>query len=1476
MKKRIVILLITIIAVIAGAFGFAACDTGNGDNTSTPGTTTPDTPDTPDKPGTPGKPNEKPSTCEHEYDYENAHESGSNGHILVCKKCGNKVVEQHDYADGNLYCRICKFHEHKYEKEIVSDKYLAEKATCEHAAKYYKSCECGEYSPRTFEYGTAEHDVKHVEANAATCKAQGNKEYWSCNTCERYYSDENCAEEIKDKASVITEITDHSYSGNMCKFCGKVQDKDITYDFTLNDDKQSYTLRRVSGSDVKGEMTIPATFNGLPVTVTEGYLRYSPQIYVFESDAVTKVIIPEGVKTIGTGTFVNCTALKSVTIPESVDTIDTNAFYNSGAQLVITVPGASVANEAFYKCDIESFTSGDGKCGISGSTFWECSIKNALFGQNTWIANGAFYQCNSLENITVPGPQKNSYGYSRFGELFSTMPATLKTITVTGTGDTFLGNGTGSTFVSGGYFENTNPVETIILGDGVTTLYNGAFSGCDNLKNLIIGNGLATIEANAFHRHVGIENLTIDDKNPNLVCIDGIIYNKNKTKAIYALKTLQGGIEFSETVTEIQSNAFADCTLITEIILPDGVTSIGRKAFYNCTGLTGITIPNEVAVIGDDAFGECKNIENAKLHTSTLKLITTENLKTVEITGGEEIGEKAFDNCKLESVILPESLKTIGANAFRNCKLLTSIIVPAGVTSISEGAFSGCTGLESITLPFIGGSAEIAENEYYYPFGYIFGNDYYNSEGTIYTQQYIYTPESDYNAGSANYCIPASLKSVTVTGGEIRCGAFYNCSELTDIILPDGTEKVGEDAFYGCDKLNYNSYRGGEYLGTASNPYQVLMKVESSDEIENFAVNDDTKVIYDYAFNTYKVLSDITLPDGLTTIGKGAFAGCNITGFTMPDSVKHIGMGVFSNCNKLTSITLSENITCISNSMFYGCGLTSITIPDGITNIEINAFASCHALNEITIPASVTTMGYNVFYNCNKNIRIYCEAASKPEGWDNEWNAGWSYTYDIIIWDCKNNDTAADGNIYTTIDGINYSLNNGEATVIRQNPSIGPAVVIPDKITYNSTEYEVTAIINGAFAYCAGIESITLPFTSSSADADLPFGYIFGSASYDGGVLTEQQIYDADRDVYNVVRYYIPEALKSVTILGGAIPYGAFRNCNGLESIVLPQDVTEISASALANCSGLKSFTIPANVVSIGTEAFYGCSGLSEITIPENVASIGEYAFARCTGLAQIIIPETVTTLGAYIFSNSGGALTVYCEATKKPEGWSSSWNSTIYNPEYRSVIWNCKNNDKDSNGYAYAVIDGLRYRIKNTAEVSSQPLNISGAITIPEKITYEDKEYEVTAIYERAFYNCVNLIEVVIPDSITSIGVYAFGSCKNLTSVTITNSVTEIGAGAFSGCSKLININIPTGLTKIEANTFAYCYGLTEITIPVSVTEIGASALGEYTSYITYEGTTEQWNAITKANNWLSNYFGDCTVHCTNGDIEIETKQYS
>ncbi len=306
------------------------------------------------------------------------------------------------------------------------------------------------------------------------------------------------------------------------------------------------------------------------------------------------------------------------------------------------------------------------------------------------------------------------------------------------------------------------------------------------------------------------------------------------------------------------------------------------------------------------------------------------------------IGEGAFLQCSaLSSINLPNSLTTIGNNAFCDCTALSSINIPNSVNTIGYHAFQGCSSLSTITIP----------------------------NGVTLLDAYLFSGCTSL----ASVSIPNSVVS-------IEQYAFEDCTSLTSIIIPSGVSSINNNAFRGCTSLlsfnvDENNMTYSSQDGILYNKYKTALCRYPLGKSGSYEILSSVTWINDYAFNSCSNLTSVIIPSGVTYIGNYAFTSCtSLTSVNMPIGVESIGTSTFNNCTSLISVN----------------------IPSSVTSISGNAFYNCSSLTSIIIPSSVTSIGSYVFYNCT-SLHIYCEAASKPSGWNSNWNPSkrpvtWGYT----------------------------------------------------------------------------------------------------------------------------------------------------------------------------------------------------------------------------------------------------------------------------------------------------------------------------------------------------------------------------------------------------------------------------------------------------------------------------------------------------
>ncbi len=432
-------------------------------------------------------------------------------------------------------------------------------------------------------------------------------------------------------------------------------------------------------------------------------------------------------------------------------------------------------------------------------------------------------------------------------------------------------------------------------------------------------------------------------------------------------------------VISIGGRAFQHCSSLTEITIPESVTSIDG-AFQGCSSLTEITIPESVTSI-DGAFQGCTSlteitIPNRITSIGDYTFLNCESLTEITISASvTSIGEYAFSGCtSLESITIPDSVTSIGECAFCNCESLTEITISASVTSIGEYAFRGCTSLESITVDK--------------------KNKVYRSESNC----IIETETQTLIVGCKSSKIPESVTSI----GDY---AFEDCISLTEIAIPASVTSIGSGAFARCESLESITvdkknkvYRSESNCIIETETQTLIVGCKSS------KIPEGVTTIGESAFAGCTSLNEITIPNSVTSIGERAFQGCTSLKrvyFCDNSNLTSIGDFAFYGCTSLTEITIPNRVTSIGRYSFAGCtSLTEITIPDSVTSIGFEAFYGCTSLTEITIPDSVTSIDRNAFRECTSLERVIFENTA---GWKVSYHSDMSNSEEINVNDPEQN-----------------------------------------------------------------------------------------------------------------------------------------------------------------------------------------------------------------------------------------------------------------------------------------------------------------------------------------------------------------------------------------------------------------------------------------------------------------------------------------
>ena len=684
--------------------------------------------------------------------------------------------------------------------------------------------------------------------------------------------------------------------------------------------------------------------------------------------SVTSVVVPTSVLAIGEGAFSGCSGLTSITLPfvggraktssdtyqyplgyifgtseytgatqvvqyyygDSTSSVTSTAYYIPTSLVAVTILSENILYGAFYNCAQLTSITLLNATSIGASAFYSC-LGLTSFVVPTSVTNigyYAFYGCDNLLSLTLPfvGASANGVSNTHLGYIFGAglysenalfVPESLTSITVS-SGNSLLSNAfyglthltsvtlPNITSIGAKAFYNCSGLQSVLLPTSVVAIGESAFSGCTGLTSITLPQAVQTVGASAFS---GCSNLQ------SIIIADDSALNSIGNSAFSGCTSLES-VTLPNTITTLGANAFNGCTSLESVtIQSESVLSIiGDYAFYNCSALAEFTIPTSVVAIGESAFGNCSSLTSIIIPSSVIS-----------------IGASAFyGSTNLASVTFASgsALNSIGANAFRGLTLLTSITLPSTVESIGSNAFGGCTGLTNITLPFVGASANGADNTH---FGYIFGASSYSENASF---------------------VPHSLKSVTILGGEnISAYAFYTCDKLTSITLGDGVESVSYYAFYNCSALT---------------SITLSSKVAS---IGNFA---------------FFGCSNLTQVNYAGTIGEWA----QIMFYNSFANPLYYAEHLYIGGTEVTSIGASDlqDVTNIGNYAFYNCtNITSVTLSSDVISIGDYAFSGCASMDSIIILSDIVYIGDGAFNGCT-SLTIYAESTEQPSDWSVNWN----------------------------------------------------------------------------------------------------------------------------------------------------------------------------------------------------------------------------------------------------------------------------------------------------------------------------------------------------------------------------------------------------------------------------------------------------------------------------------------------------------
>ena len=1138
------------------------------------------------------------------------------------------------------------------------------------------------------------------------------------------------------------------------------------------------------------------------LAVKEGTKTIAPRA-VYKS-SITSLILNEGLESISEYAFGH-SKITELTVPASVKTIDDYAFYFSQITSVTLNEGLETIGKSVFYADnlfgleipssvksvgseLLTFENGKGK---------DCWVK--INGRNTTLAEGFIPDIWPSSGITVYGyadSTADKYVKER-READEKCVITFKSI------DDFVPVESVKVTPSSGTLKRTETlqlkVDVLPQGSqGTTTSYKSSDTSVATVdKNGLItavqpGKAKITVSVSGKTAECQIEVVKADGES------DFTINEKGEITAFIGadITNLVIPSDVNGTaVTGIAQGAFANNGDIKTVVIPANVKTIGQGAFKNCSGITQITIAQGVESIGNEAFMGLSALSEIKIPEG----ITT-------------IPKDCFNSCtSLTKIELPSSLKTIEEEALRMCSSLTTLTLneglveikgeallgvpistlhlPSTLTTIREGAFQGKDdgSTNSLTEIYIPSTVTLIEPEAF---------AHREKSLTIITDSYTSAAAEYANENGFNLKLEAEVNLEDFVIDENGVLTEYKGTKR-DITLPDTVKIIGEGVFAEEEGSTFNL----KSIVIPSSVTEIRKDAFNGSSVEEvvFAPSSNLETIGESAFAYCTKLPSIKLPSSLKTIGERAFDGASLLeGISVPSSVESIGDYAFNVCTELRYVDFSDNssLKTIGDGAFYNCfRLTEINVPEGVEEIGDYAFRISQGLTKLTLPSTLTKFGSSVpavFGDLKSATLTATDSLTEIE-----------IAFGNTVYMSHNGAVySADGKtlLYVpsgktgTVDILEGTESIGEYSFMRSKSnhvnipetvkSIGKNAFVSSSLTSVEIPSSVESIAEYAFFNCSGLNSVTL---------------VEGLKTIGYGAFMET-------DLTGVT---VPASLESME--EGAfdsLPNGGYFKVNGMETAfngsVIPyyREITVYGHAGSTSEEYVNSQKATYGSCKLIFEPIDNYVEVEEIVLSDDYLELNRFDTYK---LSFEVKPENATYSGITFKSLNTSVATVDKDGNITAV---SAGETTIQAISPDGATAQCLVKViSDGTESDFIIIDGLITGYRGSEK----------EIVIPDEIN----GVKVEGIADKAFYNNDNIISVVMPEGLKTIGKMAFADCGNLSLVEFNSDLESIGENAFYNCGTLKSVSLPEGLKSMERGVFEMCEQLMYADIPSSLKEI-------------------------------------------------------
>ncbi len=848
-----------------------------------------------------------------------------------------------------------------------------------------------------------------------------------------------------------------------------------------------------------------------------------------------------------------------------------------------------------------------------------------------------------------------------------------------------------------------------------------------------------------------------------------------------------------------------------------------------------------------------KNTESSDFETTSKDAQETkEDTTTADVT--ETTFDASFDirdgvlisySGQQSEIVIPDGVKIIESNAFKNNTTIASVIVSKSVVVIRPNAFVGCDNLKSMVFEETTGWG-VALNE---------------SDATFAIDVTI--PVSNAVSARGNFSRFYWIREV-----EIETTETESETETTQVTtsVDETTEDISNLELIYLD----NDYDGYEAISMGMSGYDVMMLLGGKpfeQEQNKYVYYTQNRNLFNAEYGTLTISLDngkvnmveyvvgktivyvrgtqnyYIITPGITEIGKGAFDKYfMLNSVTIPDSVLKIGESAFMDLKALGSVVIGDGVEVIGKDAFRGCeGLRAVFIYDvnfwcgikfenlfsnplgyahnlyvnsnlvsdisiisPVTSISDFAFFNCYSIKDVTIHSLVTKIGQSAFFGCKnlKNVNFKTQSG---------WRIASTTAYDDGV-TVDTTDSAQSAIFLSTAYMSYYWYNNGERdTTQRMKDDFDGYTGIK---VGNSLDDIVNLVDSESYQYSLSNNS-----------------YIWYSEGY----------YEGDRYNVLVVGFENNKATSIMFVREGELVY-----CNtSATSVTIPNFVKTIGTSVFANNKALTEVILHDNVTTIGDSAFRNCSSLTNIVLGSGIEKIGDFAFEKCVSLAKIILPSRLEAIGRGAFS---GTESLYWCDFENNKGWyattvkdspSDSENSVPVNVSYQGIVAGSLNNIY-VNHYWYCstpVIGHIKenYTGYKDIELGMTLSEVNSTIGFYNDMFANNIGFWYTDEYSQSSFDNTMLIVAFRNDVVAEVSFVKKGKLiywdGNVSTVNITNRATSIGDNVFSGYDNIKNVIIPSSVSSIGNKAFYRCTNLVSVTIGNGVNKIAPNAFAGCTS---------------------------------------------